>query len=508
MTIAAETAETAEMAGTTAAPTFNDTPAKVFLYPSLIFLVLGMAFGVFIAFNGFVFPDYYSGEYLHFGKMRPVHVGHVTLLWLLSANVGLFFFFVPRLCGVGVWSPRMAYVSAALWWFSLVLGNYSYPWGTNFGWEYAELPVSVLGFPLKIIFTIAWGLIVINLFMTIVMRKFEKMYVSLWYTMGTMIWTTFTVIVGFFVINFVNMGMSRVNVSFFYVHNLVGLIFTPMGLAQAYYFLPKLAKTPIYSHRLSMIGFWSVAFVYAWIGAHHIIHGPVSQWLQTTAIVFSLWLFIPVWTVVANLLSTLSGHWEKYSESVPIRFIIMGVIFYLITCIQGPLMALRNINEITSKTDWVIGHSHISLYATFTFFVLGSIYYAIPVMERKPLWSEKLAEWHFSLNLFGSIPFILSLWIGGFWQGMLWSVWANGSSYAEFHENFTMLSFLDTIADMHFWWVLRAIGGAIILFGNLLFIVNMFNTILLSPRQRRAAVATPVAVSLALPQERPSPGQV
>ncbi len=93
-------------------------------------------------------------------------------------------------------------------------------------------------------------------------------------------------------------GISRVNVSFFYVHNLVGLIFTPMGLAQAYYFLPKLANTPIYSHRLSMVGFWSIAFLYAWIGAHHIIHGPVSQWLQTTSIVFSIWLFIPVWTVV------------------------------------------------------------------------------------------------------------------------------------------------------------------------------------------------------------------
>ncbi len=80
-----------------------------------------------------------------------------------------------------------------------------------------------------------------------------------------------------------------------------------MGLAQAYYFLPKLANTPIFSHRLSMIGFWAIAFVYAWIGAHHIIHGPVSQWLQTTAIVFSIWLFIPVFAVVTNIFGTISA---------------------------------------------------------------------------------------------------------------------------------------------------------------------------------------------------------
>src|SRR5262249_44845758 len=119
---------------------FDDGPTKVMLYPAIIFLVMGMIFGVFIAFNTFVWPDYYSGEYLHFGKIRPIHVGHVTLLWLLSANVGLFYYFVPRLCGVPLWSSTLAYISATLWWVGLTIGTYSFPWNTNFGWEYAELP--------------------------------------------------------------------------------------------------------------------------------------------------------------------------------------------------------------------------------------------------------------------------------------------------------------------------------------------------------------------------------
>jgi len=265
---------------------FEDTPVKWFLYPSVLFLMLGMMFGVYIAFNTFVFPNYFTGEYVHFGRVRPVHVGHVTLLWLLSADVGLFYYFIPRLCGVSLWSPKMAYVAVALWWPALILGVYSYPTGTNYGWEYAELPNFVWWIPVKAGLTIAWLLTVINLFMTIANRKYEKMYVSLWYAMGTLIWTTFTYIVGSWLINTVPGGISRVNLSFFYVHNLVGLIYTPMGLATAYYFLPKLANVPIYSHHLSMIGFWTVAFTYAWLGSHHIIHGPVPQWLQTTSIVF------------------------------------------------------------------------------------------------------------------------------------------------------------------------------------------------------------------------------
>jgi cytochrome c oxidase cbb3-type subunit I len=460
---------------------YEDTPAKIMLYPAILFMIVGMTFGVFIAFNGFVFPDYFAGEYIHFGKVRPVHVNTILLLWLLSANMGLFYYFVPRLCGTPIWSTNLAYVSAGIWWFSLIIGIYSLPLGTNFGWEYAELPVWVWWFPIKVLWTLSYALIAVNMFMTVVNRKYPKMYVSLWYAMGTLFWTTFTVIVGFFVINLVPNGISKVNVSFFYVHNLVGLVFTPMGLAQAYYFLPKVANTPIYSHRLSMIGFWSIAFFYAWIGTHHIIHGPVSQWLQTTSIVFSIWLFIPVWTVVTNLFATLKPQWSQYSQSVPLRFIMMGTAFYLLTCVQGPLMALRNVNEITSKTDWVIGHSHVSLYGTFTFFALAGIYQAIPVMTKKPLWSEKLANWHFSLNLLGSVPFMLSIWIGGFWQGMEWATWADGSSYAEFHHNLTVLPFLETVADMYPFWVWRGIGGIIVLIANILFVVNIFNTIVLNP---------------------------
>ncbi|MFI5343405.1 MAG: cbb3-type cytochrome c oxidase subunit I [Chlamydiales bacterium] len=460
---------------------YDDRPAKLFLYPSIIFMILGMIVGVFIAFNAFVFPDYFAGEYIHFGRVRPVHVGTVTLLWLLSANVGLMLYFIPRLCGVSLWRPDLAIAAGILWWVVLVIGNFSFPWGTNFGWEYAELPTWVSWIPIKFLFTASWILLVVVFFMTIAIRKFQKLYVSLWYSMGTLIWTSFTVFVGYFAINWVPEGISRVNVSWFYVHNLVGLIYTPMGLAQAYYFLPKLANTPIYSHRLSMIGFWSIAFIYAWIGTHHMIHGPVSQWLQTTSIVFSIWLFIPVWTVVFNLSQTLEKDWSKYLQSAPIRFLMMGVLFYLITCIQGPLMALRNVNEITSKTDWVIGHAHIALYGTFTFFAIAGIYQAIPVMCKKPLWSNKLADWHFAINLWGSVLFLFSLWVGGFLQGLMWANWADGSSYAEFHDNLTRLPFIQTVADMRDWWILRGIGGLMILFGNLLFVVNIFNTILLKP---------------------------
>ncbi len=125
---------------------YNDRPVKQMIYPSVIFLTIGMLVGVFLAFNAFVFPDYFQGEYIHFGRIRPVHVNHVAVLWLLSANMGLAYFLVPRLCGTPLWNPKLASATAVIWWASTVLGVYSFPFGTNFGWEYAELPMWLFGF--------------------------------------------------------------------------------------------------------------------------------------------------------------------------------------------------------------------------------------------------------------------------------------------------------------------------------------------------------------------------
>jgi len=96
-----------------------------------------------------------------------------------------------------------------------------------------------------------------------------------------------------------------------------------------------------------------------------------------------------------------------------------------------------------------------------------------------------LADWHFALNLWGSLLFLFSLWIGGFLQGLAWANWAEGASYAEFKENLIRIPFLQTLADMRDWWIVRGIGGVVILFGNILFVINIWNTVFLQPAAKR-----------------------
>ena len=129
-----------------------------------------------------------------------------------------------------------------------------------------------------------------------------------------------------------------------------------------------------------MVGFWSLAFVYVWTGAHHMLHGPISQWLQTIAITFSVMLLIPVWAVVYNFFATMKGQWHQLRDNVPLKFLMSGVVFYLLTCFQGPMHSLRTVNAIVSKTDWIPGHAHMALLGCFSFFAIAGTYYVVPRM--------------------------------------------------------------------------------------------------------------------------------
>ena len=74
-----------------------------------------------------------------------------------------------------------------------------------------------------------------------------------------------------------------------------------------YYFLPASVRNPIYSHKLSLIGFWSLAFFYPFVGIHHYLYSPIADWAETIAIVSSMMLIIPVWTVLQNFFGTMIG---------------------------------------------------------------------------------------------------------------------------------------------------------------------------------------------------------
>jgi len=434
----------------------EDKSAFGFLMAAGLFFVVSGIYALVIAAK-LQYPTFLgSVSWLTYGRMRAVHTNGMLFGWLLAADMGLIYYLVPRLCGVKLWSERLGLATLVLWIGIILSAVVTLSLGFNQGLEYAELPLW-----LDILVVIAWIMFGVNIFATVAVRKYQQMYVSLWYILASIIWTAFVYLVGNFATIFTS-GVNQANLNWFYVHNAVGLIFTPLGLALGYYFIPKATEAPLYSHRLSMIGFWSLAFVYVWTGAHHMLHGPISQWLQTVSILFSVMLMIPVWSLVWNFFATMKGQWHQLKDNVPIKFLMSGTIFYLLTCFQGPMHSLRSVNAIVSKTDWIVGHAHMAVLGAFSFFAVGGAYYALPRMLKTKLHSQALANASFWMWLVGGLSFFVSLWIGGFLQGLQW--------------NDPTIPFIDTVRFMQPFWAVRLIGGTLMFGGILLFFWNIVAT--------------------------------
>ena len=446
----------------------EDTTAKLFLISSITYFFIVGIIAVLIAAK-FVWPQLLGTiPFLTYGRLRPLHVNGMLFGWLLAADMGLMYYVIPRLCGVRLWSEKLGVATAALWNVIILGAVVSLLMGWNQGLEYAELPL-----PLDVMVVVAWIMFGANIFATVATRKYTQMYVTIWYCLGTILWTAFVYLTGNFAVLFTT-GVNQANLNWMYVHNAVGLIFTPVGLAIAYYFIPKSSNTPLFSHKLSMIGFWSLAFVYVWTGAHHMLHGPISQWLQTIAIVFSLMLLIPVWAVVYNFFATMKGQWDQLRDNVQLKFLMTGVIFYLLTCFQGPMHSLRTVNAIVSKTDWIPGHAHMAVLGAFSFFAIAGCYFVVPRIFKTSLFSESLANWSFWLLLIGGVGFFVTLWLGGFWQGWQW--------------NNPAIPFIDTVINLKPVWIVRFFSGILMFGGIVTFAYNILATMVGSKGQSEKSV--------------------
>jgi cytochrome c oxidase cbb3-type subunit I len=434
-----------------------DTSATWFMLSAIAYFFIVGVIAIVLAAK-FVWPQLLGTiAPLTYGRLRPLHVNGMLFGWLLAADMGLAYYIVPRLCGVKLWSEKLGVATAVLWNVIVLGAVVMLLAGMNQGWEYAELPMS-----LDVLVVVAWIMFGVNIFGTVAVRKYEQMYVTTWYTLGCILWTAFVYLIGNFATLFTT-GVNQANLNWMYVHNAVGLIFTPIGLGIAYYFIPKSSNTPLFSHKLSMIGFWSLAFVYVWTGAHHMIHGPISQWLQTISIFFSVMLLIPVWSVVYNFFATMQGQWQQLKENVELKFLMSGVVFYLLTCFQGPMHSLRTVNALVSKTDWIPGHAHMAVLGCFSFFAVAGIYYTVPRIFGRKLYSDALANWSYWLMMIGGVGFFVTLWLGGLWQGWQW--------------NNPAIPFIDTVVALKPVWIVRFFSGALIFGGITLFLYNILATV-------------------------------
>jgi cytochrome c oxidase cbb3-type subunit I/II len=468
-----------------AADLVNKDIVRAWLWWSIVWMTVFPLVGLLVSIK-FHYPDF-LGEtsWLTFGRLRPVHVNGVIFGAFSTPVIGLLYYLVPRLCGRRMVMEHWGRWLLWGWNIFLITGSLSLMMGYNLGFEAGEYewPVNILRFVLL-------SLIGIQVLATIFTRKEKGFYVALWYALAAMVWTVMNLILGNVILPYVPMsGISNTALHGLFIHYIVGLWITPAGLALMYYFLPLAVKAPLYSHRLSLLGFWALAFFYPFVGTHHYLFSPIPYHNQTISIVTSMMLIIPVWAVITNLFGTAKGRWGAVisgndADSYAAKFLLLSTFFYLIGCFQGSTEALRRMQELTHFTDFVISHSHFTVFATFVLAAVGSLYYVWPRVTGRQLWSPKLASWHVWLTIAGTTIMLVGLTAQGLIQGSMLEYGAN---------------FVDSVVEMKPWWFIRTLAGATMDIGFVLMTINMVMTARAGKPFVAPADVSPLSVSEARP---------
>lgn len=428
--------------------------ARVFIgytISATAWLIFATFVGILLAYK-FGAPDFAPGEWLTFGRLRPIHTNGTFYGWASIALVGLAYYVAVRSCRVSLYSTRLAWIGLWLFNIAAIAGTIALDLGYNDGnLEYREWP-----WPIRLIFLAALLVTALNLVATVAHRSTDDIYLSNWYTMGGVLWTCIIAVVA--ILPWYQYGLGQVAVSGFYMHNAVGMWFTPLALGVFYYALPKLLNRPIYSYALGIFAFWTNLIFYPIIGSHHFLFSPLPWWLQTTAIVFSVAMLVPVLGGSANFLLTMRGRFGQMRESYPLAFIFVGVIGYLVGSSQGTVEAFRSMQAVWHFTNYTVGHSHLTMYGFVNFAIWGGIYTLLPAATGKYPSQAGLAL-HFWMALVGSFIYVLSLSIGGTIQGLDWV-----------HE----LPFIQSVIDMQSFYVWRGVGGLLMFLSHLIFAWNVW----------------------------------
>lgn len=467
----------------------ENSAAGSFILSSVVWLALVVTVALVLALK-FVWPDFLSGvAWLSFGRLRPLHVNGALFGWLSMSSIGIMLYILPKLTGVRLWSEWLGNVTCLLWNLLILLSAITLPLGYTQGREYAELVL-----PLDVMFMLCLVLLIYNVFKTVARRKERGMYVSLWYFLGTLVWAPIIFFVGNnFLMDWTGLGgrgavpgVNDAMLNWWYGHNVIGMWFSTLGLGIFYYFLPVLTKNPLYSHRLSLIGFWTLAFFYVWNGQHHLVYGPGPDWLESVAITFSVLMVIPVFAVVYNFFKTAQGRWhllfENSYEAIPLRFFMVGGLAYLLTCTQGSLInAPRTTNAFFHFTYWTVGHAHLAFLATFSFISMAGIYHIIPRISGVQM-SHRLAKWHFWLFIGGLVVFLGVLHTAGVVQGAMWSA---KIEEIDFVTDAVILrpavQFIDVVRMLHPFYVAVLAGASLMVCGIMIFVFNVLKTACTAP---------------------------
>lgn len=157
-------------------------------------------------------------------------------------------------------------------------------------------------------------------------------------------------------------------------------------------------------------------------------------------------------------------------QKLTLRFVVMGVLFYGLSAIEGMIMRVYQIEPIAGiNADHFFSiltvHPLVGIFGSSYSIVFGAFLFLVPFLMKKPLYSIKLGNWSFILVTIGTIIF----WLAGFithFAPLYTLYWPLPADFNQF----------DPLSGAIF-----ITGIALVMVGTLFFVFNIFKTIAYVP---------------------------
>jgi cytochrome c oxidase cbb3-type subunit I/II len=236
-----------------------------------------------------------------------------------------------------------------------------------------------------------------------------------------------------------------------------------------YHVIPRLAGREAYAPtRLTVLGFWSLAFVWALTAPANLVYSPAPDWLETVGVLFSMGLLIPPAVIFADLVLALRHRWEIAAGSTSLRFLMLGGALFALWPLANLAMAFRASSAIVQFTDWVRGVEIIGIYGFASAWLIGFVYFSAPHLLRGAS-SLVVARIHYFGTVLGLLVWAGASFLGGLTAGYTWVASANDAAVPT-----AGLGFSNTLAAVEGYSIAAFVGLAIFALAQLLFVLTVF----------------------------------
>ncbi|MDH4125356.1 MAG: cbb3-type cytochrome c oxidase subunit I, partial [Gammaproteobacteria bacterium] len=155
---------------------YNDKVVRQFAIMTIVWGVVGMLVGVFIAAE-MIWPGLsLDMPWLTFSRLRPLHTNAVIFAFGGSALFATAYYVVQRTCHVRLAFDRLAAFTFWGWQIVILLAAVTLPLGITQSKEYAELE-----WPIDLLIAVVWVAFAIVFLFTIGRRRVKHIYVANWF---------------------------------------------------------------------------------------------------------------------------------------------------------------------------------------------------------------------------------------------------------------------------------------------------------------------------------------